>query len=287
MSIHRNGQRAFQLRQRSKQILIPCKFCAATAYSSAIIERHYGHRTRIGVTVLENALTLDLYADGANLLEIEAARSNSYVKGFTTNPTLMRQAGVANYLSFARESCAIVDPLPISLEVFADTSAEIVQQAYQISNLGSNIFVKVPITTTRGESLATAMKELSEAGVKLNITAIMTVEQVEEVCSVLDPATNAIISIFAGRIADAGVDPVPIVRKSVEIAHMNSSHKVLWASPREILNAVQAQDAGCDIITMTADLWKKLPLLGKDLGEFSLDTVKMFYNDAVKAGYSL
>ncbi len=232
-------------------------------------------------------LSLDLYVDGANLAEIATSRKNPLVKGFTTNPTLMRQAGISNYLEFAKTACSIVDPLPLSLEVFADTADEIVEQAKRIANLGSNVFVKIPVTTTKRESLATTIKELSYSGVKLNVTAIMTVEQVEEVCNALNPDCEAIISVFAGRIADAGVDPLPIMAQSAEFVHRSSLHKLLWASPREILNAVQAEQSGCDIITMTADLWKKLPSLGKNLSDFSLETVKMFYGDAASAGYQI
>lgn len=232
-------------------------------------------------------LRIHLYSDGAEVREMLAARDAGLVKGFTTNPTLMRKCGVSDYEAFAREALQAVGDLPISFEVFADEFDEMERQAKQIATWGASVFVKIPITNTRGESAVELVRRLSAAGVKVNVTAILTLEQVRQIVDVLDPATPAIISVFAGRIADTGRDPVPLMREAAGIVASKPLAQLLWASPRELLNIFQANECGCHIITVTPDLMKKLSLVGKDLDELSLDTVKMFFNDAAAAGYRL
>lgn len=232
-------------------------------------------------------LNIKMFADGADLEEIRAHSQNPLVTGFTTNPTLMRKAGVHDYASFAREAAQAVFPKPISFEVFGDDSHEMVVQARKISSWGTNIYVKIPVTNTKGVSSSGAISELSGEGIKLNITAIMTMAQVESTVEALDPSCAAVVSVFAGRIADTGVDPMPLMVGAKKVVEEKNSVELLWASPREILNLLQADSIGCDIITMTADLWKKLPGLGKDLSDFSLETVKMFFDDAAASKYSL
>ncbi len=230
---------------------------------------------------------IDKYVDAADLTSLEEFADNPSVAGFTTNPTLMRRAGVDDYLAFATKASALTNPKPLSLEVFSDTPEEIVLQALSIAEIGPNVFVKVPVTTTTGRSLAPEIAALSSQGVRLNVTAILTLDQVKTVSAALAADTEAIISVFAGRIADTGVDPTTIMSQAAQIVRQTPRHKLLWASPREILNLVQAQQCGCDIITMTPDLWKKVAVLGQDLESLSLDTVKMFRSDAVAAGYTL
>lgn len=232
-------------------------------------------------------LKIKVYADGASVAEILAAYRAGDVAGFTTNPTLMAKAGIKDYEAFARSVLAEVKDKPISLEVFADELAEMERQAMKLAALGDNVYVKVPITNTRAESSATLIRTLSSRGVKLNVTAILTLEQVRTVAAALDEGVPAVVSVFAGRIADTGVDPVGIMRESLEILRPLPKAELLWASPREVLNVVQADEIGCHIITMTPDILKKLPLLGKSLADMSLDTVKMFYNDAKSAGFQL
>lgn len=209
------------------------------------------------------------------------------VSGFTTNPTLMRQSGIADYSAFARAVLSEIRDLPISFEVFADEFLEMDRQARLIASWGENVFVKIPITNTRGESSAPLIRSLAAAGIKLNVTAILTLEQVVLVRDSLDPATEAVISVFGGRIADTGRDPVPIMREAVAIASSLAKAQVLWASPREVLNIYQADQCGCHIITVTPALLDKLALHGKDLADLSLDTVRMFHADAERAGYTL
>lgn len=232
-------------------------------------------------------LRIHLYSDGAEVREMVAARDGGLVKGFTTNPTLMRKCGVSDYESFAREALAAVGDLPISFEVFADEFDEMERQARAIAMWGGSVYVKIPITNTRGDSSIELVRRLSAAGVKLNVTAILTLEQVNLVVEALDAHTPAIVSVFAGRIADTGRDPVPLMREAAAIVAQKPLAQLLWASPRELLNIFQANDCGCHIITVTPDLMKKLSLVGKDLDELSLDTVKMFFNDAAAAGYRL
>ena len=232
-------------------------------------------------------LKIDLYADGADVREMIAARDSGLVKGFTTNPTLMRKSGISDYETFAREALKAVIGLPISFEVFADEFDEMERQAKRITKWGDGVFVKIPITNTRGQSSIDLVRRLSAAGVKLNITAILTVDQVRCVVDAVDKNVPAIVSVFAGRIADTGRDPVPIMSEAAKIVAKKPKAQLLWASPRELLNIFQADACGCHIITVTADILKKLAMVGKSLEELSLDTVKMFYNDAAAAGFHL
>lgn len=232
-------------------------------------------------------LRIHVYADGADVRDMVAARESGIVKGFTTNPTLMRKSGVTDYESFAREALKAVSGMPISFEVFADEFDEMERQAKRITTWGDSVYVKIPITNTRGDSAIPLVKRLSAAGVKLNITAILTLEQVRQVTDALDPKVPAIISVFAGRIADTGRDPVPLMREAATIASRKPKAQLLWASPRELLNIFQAEECGCHIITVTPDILKKLASVGKPLEELSLDTVKMFFNDAAAAGFRL
>lgn len=232
-------------------------------------------------------LKIDVYADGADVRDMLSARNGGIVRGFTTNPTLMRKSGISDYEAFAHEALAAVSGMPISFEVFADEFAEMERQAKHIATWGEGVFVKIPITNTRGETAVPLVKRLSDAGVKLNITAILTLDQVRQITEALDPKTPAIISVFAGRIADTGRDPVPLMREAVAIAKAKPMAQVLWASPRELLNIFQAEECGCHIITVTGDILKKLAGVGKSLDELSLDTVKMFFNDATAAGFKL
>lgn len=230
---------------------------------------------------------IEIFADGADLrqmLEVYRARS---ADGFTTNPTLMAKAGVRGYREFAREALGAIRDLPISFEVFADDFDEMRRQAREIASWGTNVFVKIPITNTRGESSIPVIEELSAEGLKLNATAIMSLGQVEQVIEATASGTPMIVSVFAGRIADTGRDPVPFMRQVVEMCAPNGKLKVLWASPREVLNFYQAEACGCQIVTLTPDLMAKLPLRDRDLVEFSRETVQMFYDDARRAGYEL
>ena len=231
---------------------------------------------------------LKIFADGASLPALQELAGNPRIAGFTTNPTLMRKAGVKDYRGFAREVLQHITDKPISFEVFADEFAEMNRQAREIATWGQNVYVKIPITNTRRESAAALVKSLSADGVKLNVTALCTVTQVRETAQALKGGAPSVISVFAGRIADTGRDPIPLMAESLQLCRQADARiELLWASPRELLNIVQAADVGCDIITVTPDLLKKLELLGKDLADFSLDTVKMFHQDAQDAGYQL
>ena len=232
-------------------------------------------------------LKIKIFADGADKAGMIELYRNPMIRGFTTNPTLMRKAGIRDYEAFARDILAAIPDRPISLEVFSDEFEEMRRQALKIASWGGNVYVKVPVTNTRAESSAPLVTDLTRAGVKLNVTALTTVEQVAAVAGALRGGAAAIISVFAGRVADAGVDPVPLMRDAVRAASASPNAEVLWASPRELLNILQADAVGCHIITVTHDLLKKLPLIGKDLAEFSLDTVKMFRRDALEAGFRL
>jgi transaldolase len=228
-----------------------------------------------------------IFADGANVKQMLAAYRENMVDGFTTNPTLMAKAGVTDYEAFGREVLAVIRDLPISFEVFADDLPGMAKQAHKLASWGQNVFVKIPITNTRGDSTISLVNDLSAGGLKINVTAVMTLEQVRDVVGAVDEKTPAICSIFAGRIADTGRDPVPIMRDAVRLCAVKPNLKVLWASPREVLNVYQAEECGCHIIAATPDLIAKLPLKGKDLAQFSRETVEMFFNDAKKAGLSL
>jgi len=230
---------------------------------------------------------IKIFADGANVSEILELARNPSIKGFTTNPTLMFRSGVVDYEAFARAILAKVQSLPVSFEVIADDVAEMARQARRLASWGENVFVKIPITNTRGESLTALIKELAADGLQLNVTALTTADQVHGVSEVLNPEVPIVVSVFAGRIADTGVDPIPVMDQSLKILAPFPYAELLWASPREILNIVQAQSVGCHIITVTNDLLKKLDGLDRDLETVSLDTVKMFYNDAIQSGLSL
>ena len=232
-------------------------------------------------------MKIKIYADGADLKNIRELANNQTISGFTTNPTLMRQAGVDNYGLFSQQAIEIVSPRPISLEVFSDEFSEMKSQALKISSWGENVFVKIPITNTKGESSLPLVADLTKSGVKVNVTAVFTEQQIDETAVALAGTSGSNISVFAGRIADAGVDPTQYVQRAVRCAHDLGNCEVIWASPREVLNVVQADNLGCHIITVTPDLLKKLVNLGKDLNVYSLETVQMFYNDASAAGYTV
>jgi transaldolase len=232
-------------------------------------------------------LRIKIFADGANLEEMLEAHRSGLVQGFTTNPTLMRKAGVTDYEQFARSVLRQIQDMPISFEVFSDDIEEMAGQARTIGGWGRNVYVKIPVTNTRGESSAGIVKKLSGEGIRLNITALLTLDQVRNVCEALDEKTPAIVSLFAGRVADTGRDPVPMMREAVQILRARPLAELLWASPREILNLIQADETGCHIITMTNDLLKKMSLLGTELEVLSLQTVKMFHDDAAASRYRL
>jgi transaldolase len=232
-------------------------------------------------------LTVKIFADGADLDGILALASDPRIAGFTTNPTLMWKAGLTDYQQFAARLLERITKHPISFEVFADDRDEIRRQARLIARWGENVYVKVPVSTTSGESLAPLIRELSEDGVRVNVTALFTTAQVELITEAVKAGAPSYLSVFAGRIADAGIDPLPIIARSVDVMVEAPRAELIWASPREILNVVQADQVGCHIITMTHDLLAKLDLLGKDLLQFSLETVQMFRRDAVAAGFTL
>ena len=228
-----------------------------------------------------------LFADGADIAGILALYADPAIRGFTTNPTLMRQAGIEDYEAFARELLEAVPDRPISLEVFADDPAAMERQAVKITTWGEHVYVKIPVTNTEGEFMGPLLRRLVADGVKVNVTALMTVAQVEDVSECLAGGPPACVSVFAGRIADTGRDPIPIMRDSLRVLSAHPNVELIWASPREILNVVQADEIGCDIITVTHDLLKKLGTLGKGLDQFSLETVQMFHRDAHDSGYRL
>jgi transaldolase len=232
-------------------------------------------------------LKVKLFADGADLAGIKEMAANPAIKGFTTNPTLMRKAGVSDYKAFALQALQVVGGRPISFEVFADEFGEMGKQAHEIASWGKNIYVKIPVTSTKGEFSGPLVERLTRAGIQVNVTALTTVDQVKRVADRLAPETPAIISVFAGRIADTGRDPIPIMAEAVKIMKKKPKSELIWASPRELLNIFQANEIGCHIITATNDILKKLPLVGKDLDAYSLETVEMFHKDAKAAGYSI
>ena len=234
-----------------------------------------------------NGLKIKLFADGAEKAGMLEMYANPMIRGFTTNPTLMCKAGVCDYQSFAREIVAAIPDRPISLEVFADDFAEMERQALEISSWGANINIKIPVTNTKKQPSYNLIHRLARAGVKLNVTALMTLDQVRDASAAIADGPPAIISVFAGRIADTGRDPMPLMAAAVELLSIYPNQELIWASPRELLNIFQADAVGCHIITVTNDVLKKLSLVGKDLHDYSLDTVKMFYNDALQAGYKL
>jgi transaldolase len=232
-------------------------------------------------------LKTKIYADGAELNGIIEMAKNPLIKGFTTNPTLMRKAGISDYKEFAQQVIAHIPDRPVSFEVFSDDFGEMYEQAIEIASWGKNVNIKVPVTNTKQEFAGALIRRLSEKNVFVNITAIMTIAQVNAVMDALAGNAPAYISVFAGRIADTGRDPMPIMRESAELSRNRPDTEVIWASPRELLNVFQADQAGVQIITVANDILNKLSLIGKDLDEYSLETVKMFRNDALKAGYSI
>jgi transaldolase len=235
---------------------------------------------------LEN-LRVKIFADGANVAETLEMYRNPIIKGFTTNPTLMRKAGITDYQRFALELLAAIPDRPISFEVFADDFAEMERQARVISSWGENVYVKIPITNTHRQSSIPLIERLAQDNIKLNITAMMTVQQVREVHQAINGGPPCYVSVFAGRIADTGRDPLPLMSSAVEILSANPRSELVWASPRELLNIFQADQINCHVITATHDILKKLSLIGKDLDDYSLDTVKMFFEDGRVAEYKL
>jgi len=238
------------------------------------------------MTRLED-LKVKIFADGAEKAGMLEMYAKPYIKGFTTNPTLMHKVGLTDYRAFAREIVSAIPDRPISFEVFSDEFQEMERQAREIATWGDNVYVKIPVTNTRREPAYDLVRRLANEGVKLNITAIMTIEQVRNVVDAVKDGAPSCVSVFAGRIADTGRDPVPIMSECVEILKRAPRSELIWASPRELLNIIQADAIGCHIITVTNDILKKLPLIGKDLGDYSLDTVKMFFDDGRKAGFTL
>ena len=232
-------------------------------------------------------MNVKLFADGADKAGMLEMYNNPIISGFTTNPTLMKMAGVENYSGFAKEILSYIDDKPISFEVFSDDLLEMEKQALEISSWGKNVNVKIPITNTKGDPCDKLIKNLSDVGVKINVTAMMTIKQVELVLPSLSAGVGGYVSVFAGRITDAGNDPLPVMEKVLRLLDETSNVELIWASPRELYNVVQANSIGCHIITATNNILKKLPTIGKDLDQFSLETVKMFYDDAQEAGYTI
>lgn len=232
-------------------------------------------------------LRVKIFADGADKAAMLELYAKPWVSGFTTNPTLMRKAGIRDYEAFGRDILAAIPDRPISLEVFADEFSEMERQARIITSWGENVYVKIPVTNTRREPALDLICRLSHSGVKLNVTALLTLPQVRDVAQALQGGAPSYVSVFAGRIADTGVDPLPLMRAAVEFVRMDPNMELIWASPRELLNVIQADEIGCHIITVTSDVLKKLSLVGRDLDEYSLDTVKMFYEDARQSGFTL
>ncbi len=228
-----------------------------------------------------------IFADGAELAGMLALYRQPHIKGFTTNPTLMRKAGVSDYRAFAREVLSAIPDRPISFEVFSDEFDEMERQAREIATWGEHVYVKIPVTNTRRVPATDLIHRLSHAGVKVNVTAILTLEQVRDVVAALKGGAPSNVSVFAGRIADTGRDPVPLMSAAMELLRLEPTAELIWASPRELLNIFQADAIGCHIVTVTSDILKKLSLVGKDLGDYSLDTVRTFFEDARAARYSL
>jgi len=232
-------------------------------------------------------LKVKIFADGADVKGMVEMYGKPYIKGFTTNPTLMRKAGIKDYRAFAKEVLAAIPDRPISFEVFSDEFTEMERQAREIASWGKNVNVKIPVTNTRGEPSYKLIRTLASAGIALNVTAVFTLEQVRDVVAHLDPKTPALVSVFAGRIADTGCDPLPLMAAAHALVHTLPQAELIWASPRELLNIFHAESVHCDIITVTNDVLAKLTNVGKDLTVFSLETVQMFYSDAQKAGFQL
>ncbi len=234
-----------------------------------------------------NSLKIKIFADGADINVMKQMATLPFIKGFTTNPTLMRKAGIVDYEGFASLVVSEFKSYPISLEVFADDLLTMEQQAYKLASLGDNVYVKIPVTNTKGVSTAPLIQRLSRDGIKVNITAVTLLSQVQEMMDALEEGISSYISVFAGRVADTGCDPLPLMKDALKLVQEKSSIELLWASPRELFNVIQADQIGCHIITATSDVLAKLDLIGKDLKDYSLDTVKMFYQDACSAGYNI
>lgn len=229
-----------------------------------------------------------IYSDGADRNSLLEMNANPQIQGMTTNPTLMKKAGVKDYRSFCKDILTQIKTKPISFEVFSDDFSEMKRQGQEIASWGSNVYVKIPITNTEGQSSLSLIREMAQSGVKLNVTAILTLDQVFQTCQALKGGAPSIVSVFAGRIADTGRDPIPMMRAALEICRsFDRKIELLWASTREALNIVQAEEAGCDIITVPFDIIRKIPMFGKDLSQLSLETVKMFKKDAEEAGFHL
>jgi transaldolase len=240
----------------------------------------------MNIDILER-LSVKIFADGADKSGMLEMYAKPYIKGFTTNPTLMRKAGVSDFEGFSREMLRLIPDRPISLEVFADDLDEMEKQARYIATWGNNVYVKIPVTDTRGCATTLLVRKLSGDGIKVNVTAIMTTDQVRMVREALLEPTPAYVSVFAGRIADTGRDPIPLMREALNILEETPHAELIWASPRELLNIFHADSIGCHIITVTNDILKKLVLIGKDLTEYSLETVQMFFDDASTVGYRI
>jgi transaldolase len=234
-----------------------------------------------------NELRVKIFADGADLPTMLDMYKKPFIKGLTTNPTLMRKAGISDYRKFAKEVLAEIQDKPISFEVFSDDLSEMLNQAVEIASWGKNVNVKIPITNSEGVETTQVIKELSSRGIALNITAILTIQQVENVVKALETDSDAFISVFAGRIADTGRDPIPLMQEALQFMKSKPKSELIWASPRELLNVIQADEIGCHVITATADILKKLDIIGKDLTQYSLETVRMFRDDALASGYSI
>jgi transaldolase len=232
-------------------------------------------------------LKVKIFADGADKAGMLEMYEKPFVKGLTTNPTLMKKAGITDYRAFCKDILTSINDKPLSFEVFSDDFDEMERQALEIAGWGDNVYVKIPITNTKQETCYALVEKLANQKVKLNVTALMTLDQVRNVVVSLDPNIPSYVSVFAGRIADTGYDPVPLMTSAVEILKVAPAAELIWASPRELLNIFQADEIGCHVITVTNDILKKLSLVGYDLDEYSLDTVKMFYADAVAAGFKL
>jgi transaldolase len=232
-------------------------------------------------------LKVKIFADGADKTGMLEMYSKPFVKGLTTNPTLMKKAGITDYRAFCKDILTSIKDKSLSFEVFSDDFSEMERQALEIASWGENVYVKIPVTNTKQETCYTLVKKLADQKVKLNVTALMTLDQVSEVVTSLDPNVPSYVSVFAGRVADTGSDPVPMMAKAVDILKAAPASELIWASPRELLNIFQADEIGCHVITVTNDILKKLSLVGYDLDQYSLDTVKMFYKDAVEAGFKL
>ena len=232
-------------------------------------------------------LKVKIFADGADKAGMLEMYEKPFVKGLTTNPTLMKKAGITDYRAFCKDILTSIKDKPLSFEVFSDDFSEMERQALEIASWGENVYVKIPVTNTKQEACYDLVKRLAAKKVKLNVTALMTLDQVKNVVASLDPNVPSYVSVFAGRVADTGYDPLPMMAQAVDILKAAPASELIWASPRELLNIFQADDIGCHVITVTNDILKKLSLVGYDLDQYSLDTVKMFYKDALDAGFKL